>query len=695
MGGCSFRSKPMTEVVIKAPQLQGERKNIHSKKNSKAETTTTTIVVISPTKENSSSNLNPQSASSDNVTSLEPNSAIKLEDLSPNRRNLIESRKLDADYTIIPNKIHRRQSAIPDAETSGLVGLTNLGNTCFLNSALQCLLNTPPLADYFMNDLHMKEMNINNVLGSKGAVTLALAHLTKQYWSREDLDAINPKELYGVISHFAPQFSHGTQEDSHEFLAFLLDIIHEDLNRVKNKPYIEEKDYNDDKLEEHSSEAWKNYLMRNKSIIVDLFQGQSKSTLKCLKCNHVSHKFEPFMYLSLPLPQKSKKKAKVPLLDCLAEFSKEEKLEGQERWFCPKCKAHVDSTKKMEVWKLPNILIVHLKRFKFTREKRGKIRSFIDFPHVDLDLNGVAAGIQRDKPVYDLFAVSNHEGSLGSGHYYTFAKNRDDNNWYAYNDAEVLTLNPEDLVSPAAYLLFYSKTSVDDFKRQTLSRPEAWPHVFRKSTQKLMTKGNHNDEGAFNLLRSRDNFDKRFQVNHITQQNIAIYNINVSPGDSKGSKSNQNDKFYDRKPVGSTNRVIIEHGVTQRAPTNLYMSEESAHKRSGSSNKRQRTLSSKPRGADSSSLYLDDGKENVTKSPLLKADMNPPNKGYEEKRGYLPDIKKSREYSHGGFDNFFDKKDKVFEDSPERIGSRKLSKGYTPEGMRSFQPNAQVLRKIQ
>lgn len=513
MGGCSFRSKQLTGVVISPQVLKAQ--------NMKSLTQNKGIA------EDSSANMNPNvdksAFSGDNTQNGRPNVeplsaqnsnlSQKTREMSAAKKNLLESRKLDADYTIIPNQIHHNAITIPHDEASGLVGLKNLGNTCFMNSALQCLLNTPPLADYFMNDIHIKEINKDNFLGSKGVVTSAFADLYKQYWTREDINVIDPQDFYEAISKFAPQFSHGTQEDSQEFMAFLLDIIHEDLNRVKDKPYIADKDHNDNKLEEHATESWKYYLMRNKSIIVDLFQGQSKSTLKCLQCGYVSHKFEPFMYLSLPIPEDDGNKPKVSLIECLKEYSKEEKLDGEEKWNCTRCKVPVDSTKKIEIWKLPNILIVHLKRFKFTREMRGKVQTFIDFPHADLDLGGVAAGAQRDLPIYDLFAISNHEGSLSDGHYFTFAKNRDNHNWYAYNDSEVMTLSSEQLVSSSAYLLFFSKTSVADFSRQTLSRPDAWPHL-----SKSMLKSQISSKTNLDLLPSkRTSLNKPFDLNQIRQ----------------------------------------------------------------------------------------------------------------------------------------------------------------------------------
>ena len=449
-------------------------------------------------------------------------------DVSTTKRQLMESRKLSHDYTQIPNKIHSQQTVLSAEEVSGLIGLTNLGNTCFFNSALQCLLNTPPLVDYFMNDLHKKELNVKSVLGSKGAVTTAFANLCKQYWSTEDIDAINPKELLRVISDFASQFAQGTQEDCHEFLAFLLDMIHEDLNRVHKKPYIEGKDYYDNKLEEHAFESWRNYLLRNKSIIVDLFQGQSKSTLKCLRCGLTSHKFEPFMYLSLPIPETHSHSNIISLHDCLEEYSKEERLEGDEKWHCPRCKTAVESTKKLDIWKLPNILIIHLKRFEFTRERQRKIRTFVDFPYKDLNLQSVVAGVQRDKPMYDLYAVSNHEGSLGGGHYYTFAKNRDDKLWYAYNDAEVSALRPDQIVTPAAYLMFFSKTSVNTFKRQTISKPEAWPHLLNGKNRPSL--GSPTDESLPTLKRQRSrkmSVKEQFDMNPIYDR-CAAYNSDLS-----------------------------------------------------------------------------------------------------------------------------------------------------------------------
>lgn len=80
-------------------------------------------------------------------------------------------------------------------------------------------------------------------------------------------------------------------------------------------------------------------------------------------------------------------------------------------WFCPKCKKLRESTKKIDLWKLPNILIIHLKRFKFTKNKRCKLTNFVDFPIKDFDLSSLTSGKQRDKPIYDLFAICVTKGT--------------------------------------------------------------------------------------------------------------------------------------------------------------------------------------------------------------------------------------------------------------------------------------------
>ncbi|TVU03880.1 hypothetical protein EJB05_50566, partial [Eragrostis curvula] len=185
-------------------------------------------------------------------------------------------------------------------DTHGLSGLSNLGNTCFMNSAIQALVHTPQLVEYFLED-YSQEINTENPLGLQGELAIAFGELLRKLWSA-GRTSIAPRAFRSKLTRFAPQFSGYNQHDSQELLAFLLDGLHEDLNRVKKKPYIEAKDADGRPDDEVAEECWSYHRARNDSIIVDKFQGQYKSTLVCPVCNKISVTFDPFMHLTLPLP---------------------------------------------------------------------------------------------------------------------------------------------------------------------------------------------------------------------------------------------------------------------------------------------------------------------------------------------------------------------------------------------------------
>uniref|UniRef100_A0A6Q2ZIK9 ubiquitinyl hydrolase 1 n=1 Tax=Esox lucius TaxID=8010 RepID=A0A6Q2ZIK9_ESOLU len=187
----------------------------------------------------------------------------------------------------------------------GFTGLVNLGNTCFMNSVIQSLSNTRELRDYFHDRAFETEINCNNPLGTGGRLAIGFAVLLRALWKGTH-HAFQPSKLKAIVASKASQFTGYAQHDAQEFMAFLLDGLHEDLNRIQNKPYTETVD-SDGRLDEVvAEEAWQRHKMRNDSFIVDLFQGQYKSKLVCPVCSKVSITFDPFLYLPVPLPQKQK-----------------------------------------------------------------------------------------------------------------------------------------------------------------------------------------------------------------------------------------------------------------------------------------------------------------------------------------------------------------------------------------------------
>lgn len=189
----------------------------------------------------------------------------------------------------------------------GIVGLDNLGNTCFMNSTLQCLIATMPLTKYFLAGNWKRDVNSDNPLGSHGDLAAAYADLVADAWSGEH-SCLSPHVLKQVLARNFAQFAGYAQQDSQEFMSALLDGLHEDLNRVKKKPYVEdvESDGRPDTIV--AREAWHRYKLRNDSVVADTFCGQLRSHVKCNVCERESTTFDPFMTLTVPISERESKK---------------------------------------------------------------------------------------------------------------------------------------------------------------------------------------------------------------------------------------------------------------------------------------------------------------------------------------------------------------------------------------------------
>nr|GEW36985.1 ubiquitin carboxyl-terminal hydrolase 5 isoform X1 [Tanacetum cinerariifolium] len=585
------------------------------------------------------------------------------------------------------DKAHASVGVSTRGSSCGLTGLLNLGNTCFMNSAIQCLVHTPEFARYFREDYH-QEINWHNPLGLVGELAQAFGELLRKLWT-PGRSAFAPRIFKAKLARFAPQFNGYNQHDSQELLAFLLDGLHEDLNRVKHKTYIKSRDADGRPDEEVADEYWANHIARNDSIIVDVCLGQYKSTLICPACEKKSVTFDPFMHLSLPLqstttrkmsvtvfscdgsavpvtctvtvlkqgrvrdliqavsgacalkqnekvfiveirnhlihrlledplmslssikddehlsaykipksmkntkflqlvhrreeletgnargttgwkpygtpllypvssdatitrvasdhkntsikagltfkedndsketplklplklvdgnnacidltvgeertvrlptssisvllyidwsskllkkyethylenlpevfqygPTKKSRTEPLSLYSCLEAFLREEPLVPEDMWYCPQCQERRQASKKLDLWRLPEVLVIHLKRFSYSRNVKHKLETFVNFPLHDLDMTSYLANKSNSsRQVYELYALTNHYGSMGSGHYTAHIKLIDENRWYNFDDSHISPINEDDVKSSAAYVLFYRRVRTED-----------------------------------------------------------------------------------------------------------------------------------------------------------------------------------------------------------------------------------------
>ncbi|KAJ9425218.1 hypothetical protein QL093DRAFT_2236246 [Fusarium oxysporum] len=237
----------------------------------------------------------------------------------PTRSGLASSNASGRSSPAPGGSLTRGRTGKKPGRSIGVVGLQNLGNTCYMNSALQCVRSVEELTKYFLTNEYLNEVNKTNLLGYNGKVAITYGNLLKEIYT-EGRGSVTPRDFKNTIGRCRSTFSGYGQQDSQEFLGFLLDALQEDLSRVKKKPYIEKPDSTDDMInnpeaiKEMADKVWDITRLRDDSVIADLFTGLYKSTLKCPECGKISITFDPFNNLTLPIPVEDVWMAKVKFL---------------------------------------------------------------------------------------------------------------------------------------------------------------------------------------------------------------------------------------------------------------------------------------------------------------------------------------------------------------------------------------------
>jgi ubiquitin carboxyl-terminal hydrolase 8 len=437
-----------------------------------------------------------------------------------------------------------------EIEIRGLSGLSNIGNTCYMNSALQCLSASNLFVSFLIKKRFVSDIkqNIIDELGDKerekrkkkckttidinddsdndSDVSIYLRDVKEKYYNSMTYNSyklfknmwktnsvITPRTFKARLGKYCETFKGSKQQDSEEFINFLLNQIHDEIKckvslRYKNIPqeivdyiklrkdiYKEIKDEQDPdiiqkKLKEFyefterfdrfetiykSLDYWDSYLKKNHSPIIDIFSGLFMGQITCTKCNKKSINFESFNILPLPIPDKASN-----LQDCLQGFSKTEVLDGDNKYNCITCKEHTVANKNMYLWDLPEHLIIQLKRFTNNGMTTRKNNDTIKFPLENLTF---AENYHEYRPrnySYNLYGVVYHMGSLSGGHYIAFTKNPLNNKWYRFNDSMVHHIPDKDIeaeiMNGGSYILFYKKNySVSENSHDEVSSDDDLP----------------------------------------------------------------------------------------------------------------------------------------------------------------------------------------------------------------------------
>ncbi|EGE07743.1 hypothetical protein TEQG_06726 [Trichophyton equinum CBS 127.97] len=251
-----------------------------------------------------------------------------------------------------------------DGKARGVTGLSNLGNTCYMNSALQCVRSVEELSHYFLMGEYKKDLNPNNPLSHNGDVAKAYANLLHQIFDVQGSASFAPRNFKVTIGRYGPSFSGYGQQDSQEFLLFLLDGLQEDLNRIQKKPYIEKPDSTDEMvhdkaaLQRFADRCWEIYKARNDSVITDLFSGMYKSTVVCPECDKVSIIFDPFNNLTLQIPIENSWSHKImffplhkPPVNIDVDIDKNSGIKAVKQFIAKKMNVNADRLVMAEIYK--------------------------------------------------------------------------------------------------------------------------------------------------------------------------------------------------------------------------------------------------------------------------------------------------------------------------------------------------------
>ena len=402
----------------------------------------------------------------------------------PNINNNINKNNEKGEKFIETTSELKVLQAIKDYQRPPLIGLQNIGATCFMNSTLQCLSQTKGLTNYFLKDSNISHIINNNIarLNPREYQLAPVYHeLIQNLWRLDGQKYYAPYNFMKRVNDMNPLFKKGEAGDAKDFIIFVLEQMHKELNKSLKIKKINEGATLNQYDKNNTLMNFFNEFTENTSIISDLFFGFNETTNICLYCKNyyrgvnypICYNYGIFNVLIFPLEEVKNMKNNnmmmnlnnfyqgpsnvVNIDDCFIYNQKTDLFTGENKNYCNLCKQLAESHYTSKIYVSPNILILIL-----NRGKNNIYKVKMDF-RITIDITSYV--IQKDKPriMYNLYGVITHLGESGpNAHFVATCKSPVDGNWYRYNDAKVdpiVDFNRDVYNFGNPYILFYEKVN--------------------------------------------------------------------------------------------------------------------------------------------------------------------------------------------------------------------------------------------
>ena len=338
------------------------------------------------------------------------------------------------------------------------VGLDNIFLSCYMNSALQSLVNIEQLSNYFLQNKHLLDAN-NNILSI--AYLKVVENLLRKTNESKYISSYRPTE-FQIIASSNPLFNGAG--DSIDMINFFLQTIHNELNFKTDENfllrYLINNPSNNIKFQNLNNSV-NNFMSNNRSIITNTFYLLEKSKIQCFNCKRVDYSFQFLSYIILPLEEIRLYKIKnfninqnyVTIIDGLDFYRRQCPLIGDNCFYCNYCRMNCPACQYSGFYSLPKVLIINLNRGHGNIYKVG-----IQFQE-KLDLTNYAESTIDNNSNYKLISIITHFGESGTGgHFIAFCFVKNKKKWYKFNDSIVTESNFQEAASSGdTYILFYER----------------------------------------------------------------------------------------------------------------------------------------------------------------------------------------------------------------------------------------------